>query len=394
MLFGSKGVVGLDIGSSLVKVVQLRRGSKGIELERFGVAQIYPGGDKGNMSIDPSKAKVDAIKRALADARITSKQVLSAVGGEPVIARYIQMHAMPEAELRNALQWEAEGYIPYEIDEVNLDSVILGPSSDGTNKVDVVLVAAKKDLIEDHLRMLRMADITTSCIDVTSFAFLNQFEYNARPSPEEVIALIDIGAVTTSISIFRGGVSRFSRDISIAGDTITNSVATKLNITFAQAEQMKMQIGAPTTSDATRQALADTRKAVTAGGGSDLLERIRGTVERITGEDLGDNSPDAMAQKAIKATMGTLVSEIRRSLQYFENQTSGVKVSRVALGGGTSRLKNIDTFFQNELNLPTTLVDPLARIGIKSKEVDPAQLAENKAHLSVAVGLAIRQLTN
>jgi len=391
-MFGSKGVVGLDIGSSLVKAVQLRKSGKGIELERFGTAEIFPGGDKGRVGFDVNSARVDAIKRALADAKITARQVHSSVGGEPVIVRYIQMHAMPEAELRNALQWEAEGYIPYEIDEVNLDSVILGPSSDAQNKLDVLLVAAKKQLIEEHIRLIRSADLQPVVIDVDSFAFLNQYEFNERPSPDAIVALINIGSQTTSISIYRGGVPRFSRDITIAGDTITSAIASKLNIPFPQAEQMKFQLGAPTGQDAARQAIAETRRAVAAGSGSDLLERIRGTVERITGEDLGDNSPEAMAHKAIKSTMGNLVSEIRRSLQFYENQANGPKVSTIVVGGGTSRMKNIETFFQSELNLPVTIADPLKRIGLRPRDIDAAQLAESRSFLSVAIGLALRPL--
>ena len=395
-MFGKKTIIGLDIGSSIVKVVQLRKAGKALEIEKCGVAEIYPNGDKGSVSIDLNHARQDAIRRAMSSAKINARQAATSVGGEPVIVRYIQMQRLPEEELRRALQWEAEGYIPYDIDEVNLDSYILGESAESADKYDVLLVAAKKDLIDRHISTVKQADLTPVIVDVDSFAFLNQFEYNHSPAPSEVIALIDIGAETTSISIYRGGVSRFSREITIAGDSITTSIQNKLNISFVQAEQMKVQIGAPAPTESASSSLGTSMGATSAGSavgtGSDLLERIRGTVERITGEDLGDDSPEAMARKAIKNTLNNLVSEIRRSIQFYEGQASGPPVVRVMVGGGSSRMKNLDAFLKRELNLEVGIVDPMSRIRPRGKDIDPAQLAENKSALGVAIGLALRTI--
>jgi type IV pilus assembly protein PilM len=398
-MFGKKAIIGLDIGTSIVKAVQLRRSGKALEIEKFGVAEIYPNGDKGSVSVDSGQATVEAIKRALNDGKISAKQAVTSVGGEPVIVRYIQMQRLPDEELRNALQWEAEGYIPYDIDEVHTDFHKLGDSADSADKVDVLLVAVKKDLIERHMNLVRRADLTPALIDVASFAFLNQFEHNYSPDANQVIALIDIGAETTSISIYRDGVSRFSREITIAGDSITSAIQNKLNSTFAEAERYKIDLGAPPPTEsasATLGSLTSTSMGATGGaggtGGSDLLERIRGTVERITGEDLGDDSPEAIARKAIKNTLHNLVNEIRRSIQFYENQANGPRVTRVMVGGGSSRLKNIDSYLKNELKLDVGVVDPLHRIRPRGKDVDPAQLNANKSSLGVAVGLALRAM--
>lgn len=388
-MFGNKAVVGLDLGSSVVKAVQLRRTGKSIELERYGIAEVYPNGDKGIVSLDLGRARTDAIRRALQMGKITTRNAVSSIGGEPVIVRYIQMPAMAENELRNALQWEAQGYIPYEIDEVNLDSVILGASAGNADKVDVLLVAAKKDMIARHITTVKMADLNPVCVDVEAFAFLNQFEFNYQPDPAGVIALINIGAETTSISIFRGGVSRFSREISTAGDSITSAIANKLNVNFLEAERLKVTLGAPTGGDSMGQAMQ-----ATGGGGSDLLERIRGTVERITGEDLGDDSPESMARKAIKNTLANLVSELRRSIQFYENQASGPAVNRVMIGGGGARLKNLDQYLKRELHLDVGMIDPLHNIRPRGKDMDLAQLGEHKASLGVAIGLALRNLVD
>jgi type IV pilus assembly protein PilM len=396
-MLGKKTVIGLDIGSSVVKAVQLRRSGKAVEIEKFGVADIFPNGDKGSVSIDVNQARVDAVRRALAAGKISARHAVTSVGGEPVIVRYIQMQRLSEEELRNALQWEAEGYIPYEIDEVNLDFYVLGDSAANPDKVDVLLVAAKRDLIDRHMLTVKKAELVPVIIDVDSFAFLNQYEHNYSPDPGQVIALIDIGAETTSISIYRGGVSRFSREISIAGDSITTSIQTKLNISFVQAEQMKIQIGAPTQAETASSSLGAAFGGAAGheggAGGSDLLERIRGTVERITGEDLGDDSPESMGRKAIKNTLNNLVGEIRRSIQFYENQASGPSVARVMVGGGGARLKNLDSYLKRELGLEVGIIDPLNRVRPKTgKDLDAAQLQENKAALGVAVGLALRGL--
>lgn len=383
MVFGSKAAVGLDIGSSYVKAVQLRSvGKSNIELERAGIAEIYPGGDKKAASANAQGAKVDAVKRVLSQARITAKNAVCAVSGESIIVRYIQLPNMPETELRNALRWEAEEYIPFAIEDVNLDSVILGRSEDG-EKVDVLLVSAKKDLVNSHINIVREAGLTPIVVDVDSFAFLNCFEVNYTPSMSEVVTLVNIGAEITSINIYIGGVSRFSRDISIAGDTITKNIQAKLGIEWAEAERLKIDEGAPDPTEESSEA---------ADEDTSLLDTIRGTVERITGEDLGDDSPESVAAKVIRNTLGNLVGEIRRSIQFFENQANGQPVQRVVVGGGTAQMRNLDTYLSRELDLPVEVIDPMRRITTKGRDVDTSQFESAKLMYGVGIGLALRKV--
>jgi len=289
---------------------------------------------------------------------------------------------MPEDELKNALKWEAEEYIPFHIDEVNIDSVILGKAGDG-GKVDVLLVSAKKELVSEHVDLVRAVGLTPLIIDVDSFAFLNCFEVNYQPNPTDVIALINIGAEITSINIYIGGISRFSRDISIAGDTITTSIQSRLGISFAQAEEMKIAEGAPVPSE---EAEAEGPSE------SGLLDTIRGTVEKITGEELEEDSQEAIGAKVVKNSLTNLVSEIRRSIQFFENQANGRVVQKIVLGGGTSKLRNIDKFFGRELNLPVEIIDPLRRISVVGKDIDSDALIKAKQMLGVGIGLALRKV--
>ncbi len=384
MALNPKRTVALDIGSSVVKAVQIRKVGRGFELERFGVAEIYPGVDKKSAGVDRRTARIEAIRQAVSQAGISAKHSVSAVSGESIIVRYIQLPDMPENELKGAIRWEAEDYIPFPLEEVNLDSVVLGKSDvGGSMKIDVLLVAAKKDLVAEHISLLKATDLTPSIIDVDSFAFLNSFEANYMPSASEVVALLDIGAELTNINIYLGGVSRFSRDITVAGDTISAGIQQRLGCSSQRADELKLKEGAP--APVVEEVASDET-----GGSSSLLDTIRGTVERITGEDLAEDSPEYVASQVIRSTLMNIVNEVKRSIQFFENQPNGKPVQRVAVGGGTAMMKNLDVFLSQELNLPVEIIDPLRNIGIAGSTVDKQKLERARHMLGVSVGLALR----
>lgn len=384
MALNPKRTVALDIGSSVVKAVQMRKVGRGFELERFGVAEIYPGVDKKSAGVDRRAARIEAIQQALSQAGINAKNSVSSVGGESIIVRYVQLPDMPENELKGAIRWEAEDYIPFPLDEVNLDSMILGKSEvGGAKKIDVLLVAAKKELVAEHVSVLRTVGLTPSIIDVDSFAFLNSFEANYMPSASEVVALLDIGAELTNINIYLGGVSRFSRDIAIAGDTINAGIQQRLGCSIQRAEELKIKEGAPA-------AAASDEPESEELGGSALLDTIRGTVERITGEDLAEDSPEYVTSQVIRSVLINIVNEVKRSIQFFENQPNGQTVQRVAVGGGTSMLPNLDRFLEQELGLPVEMIDPLRNIGISGSTLDKNRLDRVRNMLGVSVGLGLR----
>ena len=379
-----KKVVALDIGSTVVKAVQLRKVGRSVELDRFGTADIYPGTDKHSSPIDPREAKTEAVRRAITEAGISAKYAVSAVSGESIIVRYIQLPEMPENELKGAIRWEAEDYIPFPLDEVTIDSMILGRTeAGGAVKLDVLLVAAKKDLINDHMTILRGASLQPVIIDVDAFAFLNCFEENYKPSPDETVALLNIGAELTNINIYNAGVSRFSRDIPVAGDTVTDGIVQRLNCSYSRAEEMKLRHGAPMPGD-------NETLTMEADSGSSLLDTIRGTVERITGEDLGEESPELVVEAVIRSVLGNLTNEVRRSIQFYENQPNGKPVQRLAMGGGMSMMKNLDQYLSGELGLQVEVIDPLRSITVPKKDSDRKRLEAVRPLLGVAVGLGLR----
>jgi type IV pilus assembly protein PilM len=384
-MFGSKNPVGVDIGSHTVKVCQLKRVGTGFELEKFAAMEIFPGGERPADAQEAQAAKIEALKRALAAAGIKARHAVSAVSGESIIVRYLQLPDMPEDELKKALQWEAEEYIPFRLSEVNLDSVILGRVNDGDHaKMDVLLVSAKKDLVENHLAILRGAGLEPRIVDVDSFAFLNCFEFNHQPAAEECVALVNIGADITSINIYCNGVSRFSRDIPVGGNTITAAIKARLGCSLKDAEEIKINCGV-----APPEPVLPKVESNLAGG---LMESIRGTVEEMTGaRGKGEATPDAGAEKAIATVVGNLLSEVRRSLEFFESQYRGVNVGRVVLGGGTAMMRNLAVQFERELHLPVETIDPLRRVKLTSGNGGD-QLNSIRYQMAVGIGLGIRGL--
>ncbi|MFW6304129.1 MAG: pilus assembly protein PilM, partial [Candidatus Sumerlaeota bacterium] len=219
--------------------------------------------------------------------------------------------------------------------------------------------------------------------DVDSFAFLNCFDLNYDTSPDDIVGLVNIGGDITTISVYKDGMPRFSRDISIGGSTITSAIQQRLGISVAEANTLKLNRGVPEEGGGDSQA---------SGGG--MADTIRSTVEAMTGEagGAGDEQREAQADRAIRNTLSSLVGEIRRSIQFFENQSRGMRVKRLVMGGGASNIQRLDSYLQRELNLPVEIIDPLLRIPVSGKNISPDTLKEYRDTLSVSIGLALRKV--
>lgn len=379
MFGGGKKVVGLDVGSHQVKAVEVKKSGNRFELAALGVADVYPGGDRTAMTGDIMQMRISAVQQAMQRGNISARYCVAAVSGESIIVRYVQMPEMQQNELREAIRWEAEEYIPFSLDEVYLDHMVLGPSA-VPDKVDVLLVAARRELVGDHASLLRMAGLTPLIMDVEGFAFVNCFEVLYQPSAQDCICLLNVGAEVSNINIYVGGTSRFSRDIGVAGNSITEAVAQKANLPYARAEEMKIAVGAQ------KPAAEETEE-----GGTELISTIRGAVERITGSDLGEDTPEATAGKAIHSSLSQLVSEVRRSIQFFEGQSGGLTVQRLIIGGGTARMNNLPSFLQSELDVSVEKFDPTRGLTI-GRDVDKVLIENHAEQLGPAIGLALRKV--
>jgi len=346
----SKSIIGLDIGSSSVKAVELSVKSKGVELINMGVAPVPPEAIVQGAFLN-SGAITEAIQQAVREAGIKTKMVATAVAGHSVIVKKISLPTMSREELEESIRWEAEQYIPFDINEVNLDFQILD-TGDGEGQMDVLLVAAKKDLIDDYIQVITDAGLQPVVLDVAAFAVENTFTTNYDLPTGDVVALVNVGSQVVNINIVSEGVPAFTRDISTGGNAYTEEIQKSLSVSWEEAERIKL------------------------GGG--------------TTEESQDVVPQEVEQ-AMRSVTDTVIGEISRSLDFFAATAAESRIARVMLSGGGCRVSGFESAFQGKTNLPVELLNPLERL-IPSNRFDPDTLDRWGPSLGVAVGLAMRRI--
>ncbi len=346
----SKSIVGLDIGSSSVKVVELVGRNKGYELQHVGIAPLPPEAIVQGAFLN-SGAIVDAIQQAMDTSGIKNKSVATAVSGHSVIVKKISLPAMTRDELEESIRWEAEQYIPFDINEVNLDFQIL-ETGEVEGQMDVLLVAAKKDLIDDYVQVISEAGLTPSVIDVAAFAVENAYEANYDVNPDEVVALVNIGAQVVNINILTQGIPAFTRDVSTGGNVYTEEIQKALSVSWEEAERLKI------------------------GGGP--------------GEESQEVVPQEV-EKAMRSVSETVLGEINRSLDFFAATAAEARIGKILLSGGGARVSGLDAAFQGKTNLPVEMFNPIARV-VPSSSCDQAYLDDVAPSLGVSVGLAMRRM--
>src|SRR3990172_4900770 len=234
-----KELVGLDIGTSSVKAVQLQRSRKGYRLVALGIAPLHPDTIVDGLIMDADTV-TNAIRQIFEENKIGLKDVTVSVSGHSVIVKRITVPQMEADELREGIAWEAEQHIPYSIEDVNLDFQILGSGDNGKGEMDVLLVAVKKDIVNQYLAVISAAGLRAAVVDVDAFAVGNAFEMSEQVRPDEVVALVNIGAAITTINVIRRGSSEFTRDSARAGNRYTQSFQKGMGLSYEQAETMKM----------------------------------------------------------------------------------------------------------------------------------------------------------
>jgi type IV pilus assembly protein PilM len=337
-MFGrSKRVLALDIGSSEIKALEVMDTGSGVALTGFQ-----------STKIGSQNETIFAVKELLRKGAFKTKRCVTAVSGRSVIVRYVTMAQMPVEDLRQAIKFEADKYIPFEVDEVIMDTQILEDSvGEGAAEMKVLLVAVRKSLVEEHLALLNDAGLQPTVIDVDAFALGNAFEARARAqgglAPEKVVALIDIGANKTNINILKGKTSYFTREVYLAGNDFTEAVSRKFNLDTQEAERLKCEPG--------------------------------------------DQSSEV--EEAILPTLDDLGNEIQLSFDYFENQFDRV-VEEVYISGGSARLPGLQRAFEGAFEKSVVFWNPLESIDIRTDRVDMKQLNQYAGQLAVGVGLASR----
>jgi type IV pilus assembly protein PilM len=230
-----KNLIGVDIGSSAIKVCQLRDTRKGYGLMRLGFAPLPPQTIVDGHVMN-SQAVIEGLGRVFADARIRQREIALSISGQAVIIRKITVPMMTPAELDEQIQWEAEQHIPFDIKDVHVDYEVLRRRPEA-GQMDLLLVAAKRDEINDYTQIARSAKLKPMVVDIDAFTVQNLFELNRGIPQDQTFAIINVGASLASINIISRGVSAFTRDIANGGNYITEQVQRQLNVAFEQADE-------------------------------------------------------------------------------------------------------------------------------------------------------------
>ena len=345
----SKAVVGLDIGSSAVKAVELKPAGKGFRVVALASEPVPPDSIVDGAIIDGA-AVADAIRRLFENKAFKTKEVAASLSGNAVIVKKISLPVMTEAELSESIYWEAEQYIPFDIQDVNIDYQILdpgtGPDSKGT--MDVLLVAAKKEKIADYTGVIAQAGRVPVVVDVDAFALQNAYEANYGLDPEAVTVLLNAGASAININILCGDQSVFTRDISVGGNAYTEAVQKELNLPFESAEQLKK--GEP--------------------------------VEGHTFEE---------AQPILQAMTESVLLEIQKTFDFFKASATSDRIDRVLLSGGASRVDGFQKALEDRFATVIEPFNPFQKVAFDPGKLGIANPDAVLPATAVAVGLALRR---
>ena len=342
MLGKKKSTVGLDIGSSSIKVVEISQDRSGDHLVNYGISEPLSEAIVDGEIMDRQLVH-EAITNLLESRQIKAKSVVTAVSGRAVIVKKILMDRLSEEDAKEAIQWEAEQHVPYDINDVSLDFQIINPNVD-QKKMQVLLVAAKKDMIQSHAEIIREAGLIPSIIDVDSFAIQNSVEANYEIVPNEVMALVNIGAEITNVNIVQNQVPHFTKDLSVGANSFVEGIQRRYNVSQA-----------------------------------DALQALRGR---------GDGTIDVAP--IVQATCEDLSVQLDRAIAFLKSAGDAERVDRIMLSGGSARVPGLADFLRQRHQVPVEIVNPIQKI-----QFDPGlfqgESAESVAPvLTVAIGLALR----
>jgi type IV pilus assembly protein PilM len=348
-MFGNKTrLVGLDIGSKAIKAAEVIESKKGYTLSKFGMVDIPPGLIEEGAIKDP-EAVADIIRNLFKSYGLRNRNVALAIGGYSVIVKKISVQSTTEEQLQDTIQFEAEQYIPFDINDVNLDFQILGENDNNPNQMNVLLVAAKKEMVNDYVHLAELAGLDPRIIDVDAFALQNVFELNYEPTPEDNIALIDIGASKTSLNILKGDTSVFMRDVSLGCGQINQKIAALVDCSLDEAEAIKF------------------------GEGSG----------KISAEDLSD---------IISSVVTDWCTEIRRALDFFYSTYPDDQIKKIILGGGGGNIQELRQLLAVETSAEVQTINPFQRFFLDSDKFDTDYLEKIAPQASICMGLATRRV--
>ena len=343
---GNKSMVGVDIGSSSVKAVELRGKGGDFQLLSLGYEGLQP-----DSVVDGQIMELNAVSTAIGNIfnehKIKTTKVAAGVNGHSVIVKNIVLPQMTEDELQESFAWHAEEHIPFDISDVNLDYHVTGSTPD---EIHVLMAACKRDKVANLKQTIQLAGKQPAVIDVDAFALQNCYELNYDPQPGHIVALLNIGASTTNINILNGARSVFTRDATFGGNQYTSLLQKEVGLTFDQAERVKR--GMPLPDDVEHRE----------------IEPILDTVSDI------------------------LALEIQKTMDFYRAtvEDGDSAVQQILVSGGGSKLKGLVEFLSKRFEIPVEMFDPFRKIRVDSRGFDPEYMREIVPEMAIAVGLALR----
>jgi type IV pilus assembly protein PilM len=349
-LFGKKkGLVGLDIGSSAVKAVELKAGGKGgdeYQLVNIGIEPLPPETIVDGQIMD-SGAVIEAIQRLFQTQKIKTPDVATGVSGNAVIVKKISLPQMSQEELAESIHWEAEQYIPFDIQDVALDYEVI--EGGGGGNMDVLLVAVKKEKISDFTSAISQAGKNAAIVDVDVFALQNCYEVNYGIDPGRVVALLNVGASIMNINIIKGGTSIFNRDIAVGGNQYTDAIQKDLNLSFDQAEALKK------------------------------------------GERVDGAAPENL-HPILQVVSENIAMEIQKTIDFFRATSSEDRIDRFFLAGGTSKVQGLRDLLSERFEAGVEMLNPFNSVTYNPRDFDPDFINDVAPSAAIAVGLAARKV--
>ena len=350
MVFSKKdNLVGLDIGSRSLKAAEISESKRGRELKAFGITEIAHGAIEDGTINDPESV-AESIRQLFKAYNIKERNVAISIGGYSVIVKKIAVQTMDEEQLQETIHFEAEQYIPFDISDVNLDFQILGDNETNPNQMNVFLVAAKKEMVNDYVNLANLAGLNPCIVDVEAFALQNTFEANYDTAGDNV-ALIDIGASKTSLNILKGNNSVFMRDVSLGCLQINQKIISLIDCSYDEAEQLKH----------------------------------------------GDD-PDRLSDEDLKGIVSSVVAdwctEIRRALDFFYSTYPDDQIKRIILSGGGANIAEFRELLAVEASAEVETINPFRNIYVDDNRFDPDFIKQAGPQAAITAGLAIRKVND
>lgn len=345
---GSQHLVGLDISSSAVKLLELsKRGAK-FSVESYAVEALPPQAVVDKQIVE-AEAVAEAISKAMSRAGSKVKNAAVAVSGAAVISKIITLSSeLSDSEMEEQIKEQADQYIPYPVDEVNLDFEVLGPSEKQANSSDVLLAACRREQVDQRLEALSLAGLTGKVVDVESYALENACQFLTHQMPEggkkKTVLIVDMGGSTTSVLVLHDLLTVYTRDQTFGGRQLTEEIMRHYGMSFEEAG-----------------------KAKRAG-----------------------SLPDDYQTEVLDRFIDDMAQQIDRSLQFFFSSSSiYTSIDQIILAGGCASIAGVDRAMSERLRIPTVIARPFAQMSVSSR-AKPSVLARDEPSLLIACGLALR----